>query len=149
MVKKNGRTARTGGQRFSKEAGNLMSKSSFKYSGIANSKTVGISANGKDITMTTKTPSKSSQPKKATAATPLKKCFRKSVKTVKSQVSDNYYRTDLTQAALSRYGVLNKDVKVKKGLKAGQAVKRGRGNKNGGDEEGAGGEADEDMPDLS
>ena len=43
MRKKNGRTARSGSIRFSTERGNLMSRSTYKYSGLANSKTIDIS----------------------------------------------------------------------------------------------------------
>ena len=53
LVKKE-RTSRRGQVMFSKESGNLMNVNSFKYSGIANSKTIGIDTNEKDITMTLK-----------------------------------------------------------------------------------------------
>ena len=42
MKKKNGRTSRSGSIRFSVERGNLASMSTFKYSGLANAKTVDI-----------------------------------------------------------------------------------------------------------
>jgi len=144
MVKKNGRTNRSGAVRFSKESGNVKNVSSFKYSGIANSKTIGIDANGQDITMKLKTVSKSNAPKKAVATTPLKKCYRRSVRTITKQAVDNYYRQDLSGAALARYGKLNMDVKVKKGLRKGAALKRGRGAGNDEAEPG-----DDDMPGLN
>ena len=48
---KRGRTDRNGAVQFSKEPGNLLNVNSFKYSGIANSKTVDISS---DIVLTKK-----------------------------------------------------------------------------------------------
>jgi large subunit ribosomal protein L28e len=48
------RTPRSGAVQFSSEPGNLMGVNTFKYSGLANSKAVDISSNGKNITLRTK-----------------------------------------------------------------------------------------------
>ena len=48
------RSNRSGQVMFSKESGNLMNANSFKYSGLANSKTIGIDTSDKTITMTLK-----------------------------------------------------------------------------------------------
>ena len=71
MMKVNGRTKRTGCVRFSKEANNLASLHSFKYSGLANSKAVGVNSVDNKITLSTKTVAKASNPVKSVAKTPL------------------------------------------------------------------------------
>ena len=48
------RSNRSGAVQFSKESGNLLNVNSFKYSGIANSKAIGIDTSDKTITMTLK-----------------------------------------------------------------------------------------------
>lgn len=45
---KRGNTRRDGSVQFSKEPGNLLNVNSFKYSGIANHKTIDISTSGGD-----------------------------------------------------------------------------------------------------
>ncbi len=47
FLHKVGRTNRSGAVQFSSEPGNLMSVNSFKYSGLANSKTIDISSSKK------------------------------------------------------------------------------------------------------
>ena len=44
FLHKRGKTSRAGGVQFSSEAGNVMNVNTFKYSGLANSKTVDIQA---------------------------------------------------------------------------------------------------------
>lgn len=48
------RSNRSGAVQFSKEPANLLNVNSFKYSGIANSKAIGINSVDKSITMTLK-----------------------------------------------------------------------------------------------
>ena len=48
FLHKVGRTSRDGAVQFSSEPGNLLSVNSFKYSGLANSKTIDININKKD-----------------------------------------------------------------------------------------------------
>jgi hypothetical protein len=49
MVKRE-RTSRSGQVMFSKEAGNIMSVNTFKYSGIANKKNIDVAASGQTLT---------------------------------------------------------------------------------------------------
>ncbi len=51
---KRGRTSRDGAVQFSRETGNLLGVNSFKYSGLANSKAVGLTVKDKAITLTLK-----------------------------------------------------------------------------------------------
>ncbi|KAI8846070.1 ribosomal L28e/Mak16 [Chytridium lagenaria] len=90
------------GVQFSREAGNLTNLNSFKYSGIANPKTVDVSAAAKGVTVSLKKktvvatkPGRSIQ--KATIAKPGARTVVKSVRNlVKS------YRPDLQKAAIAR-----------------------------------------------
>ena len=127
MRKKSGRTSRSGSIRFSVERGNLMSRSTYKYSGIANSKTIDISAtddNRGSLTMKTKKAGTSGKSGKASIA--LNKNFRRTEKTIKSQSIDNYYRPDLKKAALAKYTAVYRSNRVAKGVKKVAAVKKGR-----------------------
>ncbi|OIW11862.1 hypothetical protein TanjilG_31612 [Lupinus angustifolius] len=101
---------------FSKEPNNLYNLNSYKYSGLANKKTVTIQANGKDqgvLLATTKT-KKQNKPSALVHKSVLKKDFRRIAKAVKNQVADNHYRPDLKKAALARLSVVHKSLKVAK-----------------------------------
>lgn len=127
MRKKSGRTSRSGSVRFSVERGNLMSKSSYKYSGLANSKTIDISATEDNrATLTIKTKKAGTSGKSGKAAIALNKDFRRTEKTIKSQATDNYYRPDLKSAALAKYTAVYKSNRVAKGVKKTAPVKKGR-----------------------
>ena len=120
MRKKSGKTSRSGSVRFSVERGNLASLSTYKYSGIANSKTIDISStddNSAALTLKTKSG-------KATIA--LNKSFRRTAKTITGQAADNYYRSDLKSAALAKYSAVYRGNRAAKGVKKARAVKRGR-----------------------
>ena len=100
---KRGASRRSGmgkkGGHFTMEPNNLTGINSFKYSGLANSKTVGIepAKEGKGIVLTTKSrkDGKIRKPAKMYTKTTLTKTFRKTAKTLKSQTSGNFYRADL------------------------------------------------------
>ncbi|KAJ0008297.1 hypothetical protein Pint_28880 [Pistacia integerrima] len=113
LVKEFGRG--TASVQFSKEANNLYNLNSFKHSGLANTKTVTIQP-GKDqsvLLATTKT-KKQNKPASLLHKSLLKKEFRRMAKAVANQVSDNYYRPDLKNAALARLSVVHRSLKVAK-----------------------------------
>ncbi|KAL4367723.1 hypothetical protein GQ457_05G035190 [Hibiscus cannabinus] len=118
LVKQFGRG--TAGVRFSKEPNNLYNLNSYKHSGLANKKTVTIQPGGKEqsvLLATTKT-KKQNKPSSLLHKSVMKKEFPRMVKAVKNQVTDNYYRPDLTKAALARLSVVHRSLKVaKSGLK--------------------------------
>jgi large subunit ribosomal protein L28e len=127
MRKKNGRTARSGSIRFSVERGNLKSVSTYKYSGLANSKTIDVSAtpdNRASLTIKTKRAVSSGKAGKASIA--LNKDFRRTEKTIMSQATDNYYRPDLKASALAKYTAIYRSNRVAKGVKKVAPVKKGR-----------------------
>ncbi|KAL2937667.1 60S ribosomal protein L28-1 [Bienertia sinuspersici] len=100
---------------FSKEGNNLYNVHSYKYSGIANPKTVSVQPGGKDsvVLATTKT-RKQNKPSILNHKSVMKKDFSRMVKAVENQVADNYYRPDLKKAALARLSVVNRSLQVAK-----------------------------------
>ncbi|XP_073064467.1 large ribosomal subunit protein eL28z-like isoform X1 [Primulina eburnea] len=105
----------TAGVKFSKEPNNLFNVHSYKYSGLANKKTVTIQP-GKDQSVlfaTTKT-KKQNKPAHLLNKSLMKKEFSRMAKAVSNQVADNYYRPDLKKAALARLSVVNRSLKVAK-----------------------------------
>jgi len=95
---------------FSAEPGNLTSKHSFKFSGIANKKTVGLTSDGSTIVLT-----KSKVKKSGKAKTAFKKDARRVMKGVSKEVSG--YRTDLSDVAVRRSSALAKSIRVAKASK--------------------------------
>ncbi|XP_010924940.1 large ribosomal subunit protein eL28y [Elaeis guineensis] len=101
---------------FSKESNNLYNVNSYKHSGLANKKTVSIQPGGKDLSVvlaTTKT-KKQNKPANLYHKSAMKKEFRKMAKAVMNQVTENYYRPDLTKAALARLSAVHRSLKVAK-----------------------------------
>ncbi|KAL8137062.1 hypothetical protein V2J09_003063 [Rumex salicifolius] len=101
---------------FSKESNNLYNSHSYKYSGLANSKTVTIQPSGKDNTIvlaTTKT-RKQNKPASLQHKSVMKKEFHRMAKAVNNQVGDNYYRPDLKKAALARLSAVSRSLQVSK-----------------------------------
>ncbi len=132
MVKRNGRTRRTGSIRFSKEAGNLTSLSTFKYSGLANTRTIDVvttpattkaSTDPKKgtsyptLVLQTSTPSKASKPSKAVSKTLLRKNFRNTLAKSAKDATSSYYRRDLAGAAKAKFAVLYNAKMVAKGAR--------------------------------
>ncbi|KAK8928680.1 60S ribosomal protein L28-2 [Platanthera zijinensis] len=101
---------------FSKEKNNLFNVHSFKYSGLANKKTVSVQPAGKDLSVVLATTKSKKQNKPASVShrSILKKEFSKVAKSVINQVSGNYYRPDLKRAALARLSVVRRSLQVAK-----------------------------------
>ncbi|KAJ4809164.1 60S ribosomal protein L28 [Rhynchospora pubera] len=103
---------------FSKEPNNLYNLHSYKFSGLANQKTIGIKSGGsKDelaVVVSLSKPKKANKPIRATRKTIMKKNLVKMAKSVKSQVNDNYYRPDLTKPALARLSAVYRSLQVAK-----------------------------------
>ncbi|CAN1185518.1 60S ribosomal protein L28-2 [Linum perenne] len=112
LVKQFGRG--NAGVRFSKESNNLYNLNTYKYSGLANKKTVSIQADGKDsavVLSTTKT-KKQNKPAALKHKSVMRKEFQSMSKAVTNQVADNFYRPDLKKAALARLSVVSRSLKV-------------------------------------
>ncbi|KAG0252756.1 hypothetical protein BG011_006815 [Mortierella polycephala] len=107
------------GVQFSSEAGNLLNQNSFKYSGLANKKTIDIAAapSGRGVVVSTKK-----------SKVTLTKGIRKSARSV-AGLARSGYRADLRKAALARVSaILNSQKTVKAAPK--KACKGVRANKN-------------------
>ncbi|XP_075489370.1 large ribosomal subunit protein eL28z-like [Primulina tabacum] len=105
----------TAGVKFSKEPNNLYNIHSYKYSGLANKKTVTIQP-GKDqsVLLATAKTKKQNKPGHLLHKSVMKKEFSRMAKAVSNQVAGNYYRPDLKKAALARLSVVNRSLKVSK-----------------------------------
>jgi len=121
------------GHSFSSEPLNLTNKHSFKFSGLVNSKVVGIVAgkkgSKKGITLVKRPNGRTavSQPKLLTSV-PLNKHVRshrvRAASTIQTLTSGSHYRSDLTAFAVARYHALHRATKVKPTLPK-QKKKRG------------------------
>ncbi|GJJ78342.1 large subunit ribosomal protein L28e [Entomortierella parvispora] len=105
------------GVQFSREAGNLLNKNSFKFSGIANKKTIDIQAAERGVVVSTKN-------NKVT----LTKGIRKSARSV-AGLARAGHRADLRQAALARVSAVLASQKAVKAAPK-KAAKGVRANKN-------------------
>lgn len=122
LVKRNGNNNNS--VTFSSEPNNLYNLNTFKYSGLANKKTVAIApAEGLSVVLTTTKTKKRNQPAKLRHNSLLKKDFRKMAKTVVNQVASNGYRADLKSAALARLAAVHKSLRV---AKAGATKKKSK-----------------------
>merc|ERR1719272_998265 len=110
-----------GGVQFSSEPNNLMNLNTFKFSGLANAKAVGVSMNeaGKIVLTTKRTKNGAGRkPKTLNTVTVLtkhnsgKKC--RGAEAVRSATQKSFYRADLSQYAVARYHALNKSKKLRK-----------------------------------
>lgn len=108
FLKKVARTSRDGDVQFSSEPGNLMSVNTFKYSGVANNKAVGLNSGvtgkGKATIMLTRKNSKSAnKPAKAVSTIPMKVQKKAALKSLNNLVGTGKYRADLASAAKARF----------------------------------------------
>ena len=102
---KRGREASTGAVKFSSEPGNVMNVSSFKYSGLANSKAIGVQAKaGGGIEFVRKNAKSANKPSKATSVISLKVPKARTAKVIKKLSA---YRADLASAANAKYNRLH------------------------------------------
>lgn len=86
LVKRNG-------FQFNRERNNLTNKNSFKYSGLANAKAVGISTDAKKgLVLTKKSRSQSRKPSKATPSMSLKGTTRQNAKVISAETAGKHYR---------------------------------------------------------
>ena len=129
LKKKNGQTKRSGSIVFSSEKGNLKSINQFKYSGLANSKSINIECTDDDrAQLIVKTASKAhSHPSKGTATIPMNKDFRRVEGAIRKHAVDNYYRRDLEAAALGKWTKVYQANRRAKGIKKTVPCKKGRG----------------------
>ncbi|EPS26071.1 hypothetical protein PDE_01007 [Penicillium oxalicum 114-2] len=123
-----------GGSQFSRDPLNLVNKHSFKYSGFANNKAIGVQSddNG-NVVVITKKPNNPQQPAKNQVVTTYgpSTSTRKVYKGVASKTAQHGYRADVREEAVARVSALRRAALPKKetpaskprGAKARQAEK--------------------------
>jgi len=113
-------------QPFSLEPNNLTNKSSFRYSGIVNRKTVGVEfpTDKKGFVVVLKKPKSQGRPSKLYNKITMKNPgTRRSLKKLKNTLVKNKYRKDLTHAALVRASVILKSQRQPKKKASGKGKK--------------------------
>ncbi|ORZ04917.1 ribosomal protein L28e [Absidia repens] len=90
------------GLQLSSEPSNLTNLHSFKYSGLANEKTVAIQAAPRGVKVTTKKTKKANSPAKSVNSVVIAKGRRQTAKSVANLIARSKYRPDLLKAALAR-----------------------------------------------
>ena len=97
------------GPHFTTEPNNLAGINSWKYSGLANTKSVGIdAAAGGGVAFVTKTSKakKIRKPSKLFNKQALNGDFRRVARAISSEVKGNFYRPDLESAALAKWSLI-------------------------------------------
>ncbi|CAO3688717.1 unnamed protein product [Umbelopsis vinacea] len=111
------------GAEFSTEPNNLANLNTFKYSGLANAKTVGIKAAPRGIEVTT-TKAKVASPAKRTTKVTISKGRRHTAKSVANIVARSGYRADLRAIALARASaILSSQQPVKEQKKRNKGIR--------------------------
>ena len=131
LVKRNG-------AQFTSEPGNLTNVNSFKYSGLANSRAIDISAAKKGVVVSfkSKVPGAARKPAKAYNKISLEKIspkrhFRKVAKVITANNNRKFYRRDLTVTALARWTKLHRVLlRSSGGIKKTSRRHQPRGSKN-------------------
>ncbi|KAK9840357.1 hypothetical protein WJX74_008241 [Apatococcus lobatus] len=105
------------GTQFSSEPGNLYNRHSYKYSGLANEKTVDIRAGDDDasLVISKKRPKNINKPATSVHSVPTKKHAAKVNASVRTELKN--YRPDLTKAAVARASAVSKSLRVKRSKK--------------------------------
>lgn len=123
LVKRNG-------VQFTSEPNNIASLNNFKYSGLANSKSVGIETDGSgNVVLTSVTTKKDNKPSNMQHKVSLRagRGPKRNNKTITSAVGKYYYRPDLLKMALAKNTRVSKTAARKsKGVKPTFREKRGK-----------------------
>mmetsp|Transcript_43078 Transcript_43078/g.102283 ORF Transcript_43078/g.102283 Transcript_43078/m.102283 type:complete len:135 (-) Transcript_43078:58-462(-) len=102
-------------QYFSAEPGNLYNRHSYKYSGLANSKTVDLAPADSAVVLTKSKPTKGKgKPAKSAYSNTMKRDVRRMMKTVGREVEG--FRPDLKKASIAKLSAIHKSLRV---IKAG------------------------------
>jgi len=101
------------GARLTTEPNNLTGASSFKFSGLANAKTISITPAERGIVLTTKSrkAARVSKPSKLFNKVTLTRDFRRVANTIVKETTDNFYRPDLQKAALAKWSLIYRSQK--------------------------------------
>ncbi|KAI9483759.1 MAG: ribosomal protein L28e [Benjaminiella poitrasii] len=116
------------GVQFSAEPSNLKNVNSFKYSGLANYKSVSILPVARGVRVTTRKANKQNVPAKSANSVVIAKTRRQTSKSVANLIARSQYRPDLRAAAVARASAIlstqqPKKVRAKKEAKGPRAQK--------------------------
>ncbi|CAM9247265.1 unnamed protein product [Sphacelaria rigidula] len=119
---------------LSAEPNNLMNVNSFKYSGLANSKAVGVEfakdSKGRPCAaMTLKSSKNTLKPKKSVGKSIVKKTFPSVAGAISKQTKGANYRPDMERAALARWSQIHRALRVQKGEQKPMVINTGRKNR--------------------
>jgi len=103
------------GAEFTLEPNNPTSRNAWKYSGLANVKTVDVTPveGGVELVTKTKAPARAGKPAKMLNKVTLTRDFRRVAKAITKNTADNFYRPDLTKAVLAKWSLIAKANKKK------------------------------------
>jgi len=98
---------------FTREPNNLKSKNAFRYNGLIHKKTVGIepAEDGKGVVLVTKKQNAKNKPVKWERRVTLKRDWRRTLTSIRNEISKGRYRKDLKKAALRRASAVLKSQK--------------------------------------
>ena len=97
---------------FSSEPTNLYNLNTFKFSGLANTKSVGIASGADGAVVTKSRPNNSSKPSAGVNKYTTKRNARKAMASIEKQLDG--WRSDLVVAAKARMSVVQKGLRIKK-----------------------------------
>lgn len=103
------------GAEFTTEPNNPTSRNAWKYSGLANPKTVDVTPTEGGCILTTKTKAagRVGKPSKMMNSTTMTKDFKRVAKAIVKNTESNFYRPDLTKAVLAKWSLISKSQKKK------------------------------------
>ncbi|KAG2197504.1 hypothetical protein INT46_003433 [Mucor plumbeus] len=99
---------------FSSEPANLKNVNSFKYSGLANYKTVSILPAARGVRVTTRKANKQNSPAKSINSVVIAKTRRQTSKSVANLIARSQYRPDLRAASVARASAILSTQKPRK-----------------------------------
>lgn len=120
FVLKHRQTGRSGmgkrGAEFTLEPNNVTGKNSWKYSGLANAKTVNVTGVEGGLLLTTKSKdaADAKKPINSLKKKTLTKDFKRVAKSIIKNTETNFYRPDLTKAALAKWTLIHRSQKKAK-----------------------------------
>jgi len=121
LLKKSNRfLVKRNGVQFSSDPLNVTNVHSFKYSGLANSKAVGVNVVNNKVVLQTRRTRSVRRPAKSIISTPLNRHQRagsnRAAAVIKAATVGSFYRPDLTKHAIARYHALRRATSLKGGV---------------------------------
>lgn len=128
LLKNNNRyLVKRNGVQFSSDPLNLTNRNSYKFSGLANPKAVGVNVVNGKVTLQVRRTRAARRPAAQLTNIQLNRARRagtnRAARVIKSATANAFYRADLTKYAIARYHALRSATKLKGGVAAKKATK--------------------------